>query len=68
MYSVEIAGKLIIIGFGSVIISFLPVVTTVQAQNASLPFTLDEIQDICQSRNSTEVPSLNCEYISRCLN
>jgi hypothetical protein len=64
----EKAIKLIIICFGLAVISFFPVVTPAESQNASLPFTLDEIQDICQSRNSTEVPSLNCEYINRCLN
>jgi hypothetical protein len=60
--------KLIIICFGLAVISFFPVVTPVESQNASLPFTLNEIQDICQSGNSTQVPSLNCEYISRCMN
>lgn len=63
----EKAIKLIIICFGLAVISFSPVVTPAQSQNASLPFTLDEIQDICQSRNSTAVPSLNCEYINRCV-
>jgi hypothetical protein len=64
----EKAIKLIIICFGLAVISFFPVVTPAESQNASLPFTLDEIQNICQSRNSTEVPSLNCEYINRCVN
>jgi hypothetical protein len=63
----EKAIKLIIICFGLAVISFFPVVTPAESQNASLPFTLDEIQDICQSRNSTQVPSLNCEYINRCM-
>jgi hypothetical protein len=53
---------------GLAIISFFPVATPAESQNASLPFTLNEIQDICQNRNSTEVPSLNCEYINRCMN
>jgi hypothetical protein len=60
--------KLIIICFGLAVISFFPVVTPAESQNASLPFTLEEIQNICQSRNSTEVSSLNCDYINRCLN
>ena len=68
MYSMEKAIKLIIICFGLAVISFSPVVTPAESQNASLSFTLDEIKDICQSRNSTEVPSLNCEYINRCMN
>jgi hypothetical protein len=51
---------------GLVFIALFPVIS-VQAQNASRPFTFDEIQDICQGHKLSEVPSLNCEYISRCL-
>jgi hypothetical protein len=56
------------ITMGLVNIALFPIISSVQAQNASLPFTLDEIQDICQGGKLTEVPSLNCDYINRCLN